>query len=71
MSFARSNPFVLGYSLLHMIGLAQDCRVCFVSSQLQVKPVRQCGQQKAQKWPTDDFTCRLHCRPADCHSQLP
>jgi hypothetical protein len=32
MSFARSNPFVLSYSLLHMIGLAHDCRVCFVFS---------------------------------------
>ena len=47
MSFARSNPFVLSYSLLHMIGLAQDCMVCFVSSQIVAS---QAGQTV---WPAE------------------
>ena len=46
------------------------CSVCLVS-RLQVKPVRHCGQQETQMWPTDDFTCRQLSRPADCHKQLP
>ena len=78
MSLAQGNPFVLTYRL-HIIGPAQECsrvtcRVCLSHSCKSSRSDSQAvcpAAAEAQMWPTDDFTCRLQSRPADCHKQHP